>query len=278
MSKIKLGCETYTWQMPGEQFKGKLPHIMEITSRAGFQGLEPETSFIKELSDPDLMLENLNKYNLELPVLCLAEEWKFDRETPEERTRADMWIRFLKYFPDTLLLLVQIPGKDRSNLTVRQQHLLSCVNTIAERASEKGITCSYHPNSPKGSVFRTEDDYKVLLEGLNPELIGYTPDVGHIARGGMDPISIIQKYRDRVNCIHYKDMFENGAWAPLGEGVINFKEITRYLMNTAFEGWIIIEDECEQAIENPDGVTIMDGIYIKNELKPILNNQRVVNT
>ncbi len=37
MSKIKIGCETYTWQMPGEQYKGKLEHIMEITSRAGLR-------------------------------------------------------------------------------------------------------------------------------------------------------------------------------------------------------------------------------------------------
>ena len=55
MTKIKLACETYTWQMPGEQYKGKLEHIMEVASRAGFRGIEHDSSFLHHLSDPELM-------------------------------------------------------------------------------------------------------------------------------------------------------------------------------------------------------------------------------
>ena len=42
MNRIRIGCETYTWQMPGEQYKDKLGHIMQIMSQAGFDGFEPE--------------------------------------------------------------------------------------------------------------------------------------------------------------------------------------------------------------------------------------------
>ena len=52
MSNIRLACETYTWQMPGESYKGKLDHIMGIARKAGFEGIEPETSFFGDLSDP----------------------------------------------------------------------------------------------------------------------------------------------------------------------------------------------------------------------------------
>ena len=48
MGKIKIACETYTWQMPGESYKGKLDHIMGVISAAGFAGIEPETSFFGE--------------------------------------------------------------------------------------------------------------------------------------------------------------------------------------------------------------------------------------
>jgi inosose dehydratase len=53
MAKIELACETYTWQMPGEQYKGRLEHIMEVASNAGYKGIEPDSSFLKHLSDPD---------------------------------------------------------------------------------------------------------------------------------------------------------------------------------------------------------------------------------
>ncbi len=270
MGKIKVACETYTWQMPGESYKGKLDHIMGIASKAGFAGIEPETSFFGDLADPIKMKETLAKHNLEFAVLVHVEDWRNPKETDGERARAQQWIDYLSHFPETIYLPVQMPGKDREHLQERQKNLLSCVNALAERASAKGITCSYHPNSPMGSVFRTDEDYEILLNGLNAKHIGYTPDVGHIAKAGMDPLAIIKRYRDLVNLVHYKDMYADGRWAQTGEGVIQFKEITSYLVDTNYEGWIVMEDEADQAITDPDGVTTKDGVYVNSKIKPLL--------
>jgi inosose dehydratase len=270
MQKIRLACETYTWQMPGEQYKGKLDHIMNVINQAGFSGIEPETSFFGVLSDPLKMKDTLQKYNLELAALVHVENWRHPGETDVERANAEQWMQFLAHFPDTIYLLVQMPGSDRDNLQERQQNLLSCVNAVAQRATDKGIVCSYHPNSPEGSVYRTREDYKILLEGLNPDCIGYTPDIGHIAKVEMDPLEIIKEYRSLINLVHYKDMFSDGSWAPTGEGIIDVKGITQYLIDTDYRGWIIMEDECDAAITDPDGVTFDDGKYIESQLKPML--------
>lgn len=270
MSNIKIGCETYTWQMPGEQYKGQLEHILSISRQASFQGIEPETSFLQHLSDPKLMQAALTSSQQELPVLCLVEDWLHPTETEAEKANADRWIDFLQHFPDTLFLLVQMPGKDRSHLQERQQNLLSCVNAIAKRAQDAGIECSYHPNSPSGSIYRTEEDYKVLLNGLDSRYIQYTPDIGHIAKGGMDPLLIIQEYRELVNCVHYKDMYTDGRWAALGVGDIDILGITKELKNTGFEGWIIVEDECDEAITDPDRVTLNAGRYVEQVIRPLL--------
>lgn len=57
----------------------------------------------------------------------------------------------------------------------------------------------------------------------------------------------------------------------MGEGIIDFKGITKYLKESDFEGWIIVEDECDQAIVDPDGVTLKDGgVYIEEVLRPPL--------
>lgn len=270
MSKIKIACETYTWQMPGESYKGKLGHIMRVMKQAGFGGIEPETSFFGDLSDPYKMKEILDENQLDLVALCHVEDWMHSQETENEKLNADQWIKFLAHFPDTIYLLVQMPGSNREDLRRRQQNLLSCVNAIAERATNQGISCSYHPNSPSGSIYRTEEDYKILLDGLDHNLIGYTPDLGHIAKAGMDPLSIIKAYRKFINLIHYKDMHADGQWAQTGEGVIDFKEITQYLIDTNYEGWIVMEDECDRAIHDPDGLTLDDGNYIRDQLMIML--------
>ena len=86
----------------------------------------------------------------------------------------------------------------------------------------------------------------------------------------MDPLSILQKYRSRINLVHYKDMYSDGRWAATGEGIIDFPGITRYLKDTGYEGWIIMEDECDECITDPDGVTLQDGIYINEIILPII--------
>lgn len=272
MHNIRLACETYTWQMPGEQYKGRLEHIMEVASRAGYKGIEPDSSFLHHLADPALMKKALSKFELELSVFCYVEDWRHARETDEERSRADAWIRFMEHFPHAIFLLVQMPGSDRKDLEERQQNLLSCVNEIARRAAAKGIKCSYHPNSPVGSVYRTEEDYKILLNGLDRSVIGYTPDLGHIAKGGMDPLSIVKEYHELVNCIHYKDMYEDGRWALMGEGIIDFVGTTNYLKTIGFDGWIVVEDECDEAITEPDLVAMKDGQYNKRVLEPLISH------
>ena len=270
MGNIRIGCQTYTWQMSGAKYLDKLEHIIQIASRAGFVGLEPETQFLGRLWDAGLMKEVLAANHIELAALTLVEDRLHPKETGEERAHADQTIEFLKRFPAAVLAIVQMPGKDRADLRERQENLLKCVNAIANRAHDQGITCTYHPNSPGGSVVRTAEDYEFFLNGLDQPVIGYAPDVGHIAKGGMDPLTVIKQYRSLVNHVHYKDMNSDGVWAAMGDGKIDFVGITAYLRDTGYKGWLIIEDECPRAVDEPDAVTMEDGVYVKKHLLPMV--------
>jgi len=271
MGQIKLSCETYTWVMPGDgSYLKRLDHIMDICNKSGMEGIEPDNSFMSMHSDPVKMKEALDQHDLKLSSLAYVEDWLHPEETQAERERADKWISFLKHFPETILLSVQMPQKNRDNLAERQKNMIQCVNAFSRRASESGITCSHHPNSPSGSAFRIRSDYDILMTGLDHDACGYCPDVGHIAKGGMDPLDILKTYRSHINLVHYKDMYINGDWAATGEGDINFKEISRYLTSIDYTGWIVMEDECDEAITNPDWLTIRDGVYILNEIRPLI--------
>lgn len=267
---VRIGCQTYTWQMSGGRYDGRLDHIIHIASEAGFEGVEPETRFLGALADPGRLAARLEEFMIELPALTLVEDWRHPRETDDERRRADACIDLLGHFPSTLLNLCQMPGADRKDLAERQRNLLACANAIAARAHDRGIVVGYHPNSPAGSVFRTADDYEILLNGLDERTIGYIPDAGHIAKGGMDPLEIIQRYYARVNHVHFKDMDAAGNWAAMGLGEIDDQAITRFLVRQGYEGWIVVEDECDAAITDPDGITRGDGRYVAQVLRPLV--------
>ena len=272
MVKPRLACQTYTWQMSGD-YVGRLDHILSLLGGTGFAGVEPETQFLGKLADPGAMRAALDEAGVELAALCLVEDWIGDEETPDERARADECEEFLAHFPGTLLNLCQMPTSrpaDPDQLRRRQDNLFSCVHAIARRFTDRGIACGYHPNSPDTSIYRTEADYRVLLDGLDESVLRWIPDVGHIAKGGMEPLALLREYRSLICHIHYKDMDDAGAWQEMGQGSIDYHAITSFLVESGFDGWIVVEDESDRAVPQPDEVTVDDWAWIERELVPIV--------
>ena len=271
MSQIKFGCQFYTWQMSGDRYVGKLPEILNIVKPAGFTGIESETGMLGSYyDDPSTLKDLLAQYNLELGAIAFVCNWANPDETEQERSEAEQVFSYARSFPGAHLVLVQAPGKDRSNLRLRQQNLISCVNAVAARAVDQGLSCSYHPNSPDGSVIRIEDDYKILLGELNSSVVGFAPDTGHIARGGMDVLKILKTYRPLIKHVHFKDITTSGAWTAMGAGIIDFPVIVTMLKDTGYAGWIMIEEESPEAEVDPNTATTKNGEYLRRSLLPIV--------
>ena len=279
MSKIKFGSEVYTWFMDGygEGNNNKLGHMAKVIGKAGFTGIEPmvlepyDTYWLGDFKDPAKLKDALDEAGIELAALALICKWDGAEETESERACADWTIETLKLFPGAALGTVPLPD-GRHELQQRRINLVNNINRVSRRATDAGLKCSFHPNSPPASIVRTQYDYDVVLSSLDPKATGWTPDVGHIARGGMDVIETMNKWQHLVNHIHYKDFSGNGPepWAQMGTGKLDFHRITEWLTLRNYEGWIICEDECEDAIKNPDGVTTQNGEWCQENLAPLV--------
>ena len=271
MSQIKFGCQFYTWQMSGDRYAGKLPDILNIVKPAGFAGIESEPGMLGSYyNDPSMLQDLLAQFNLQLGAIAFVCDWANPDETEEERAEAERVFRYVKSFPEAHLVLVQMPGKDRSNLRQRQQNLISCVKALAARAVDQGLVCSYHPNSPEGSVIRIEEDYEILFDQLDSSLVGFAPDTGHIVRGGMDVHKILNTYRPLIKHVHFKDITSSGGWTAMGAGVIDFPAIVTMLKDTGYTGWIMIEEESPEAEVDPNTATTKNGEYLRRSLLPIV--------
>ena len=281
MSKIKFGSEVYTWFMQGtgKGYDNKLDHMIKIAGQSGFTGIEPmillaskdlgcSEYWLGDFKDPAKLKDALAEHGVELAGFALVCSWDAEDETADERAAADYAIETLtKHFPGAMLGTVPLPT-GRKNLQERRLNLVKNVNAVSRRAKDAGLVCSFHPNSPPPSLVRTQEDYDVVLSSLNPDVTGWTPDVGHIARGGMDVIATLDKWSHLVNHIHYKDFSGNGPepWSKMGTGKLDFHRITEWLTTHHYEGWIICEDEAHEAVDDPDGVTLQNGQWCKDNL------------
>lgn len=266
---FRFGSEVYTWFMSGNgtTHQGRLGHMIEIIAQAGFTGIQPIFTWMGELVDPDRLEAKLKEQGIELAAVALALEWNGTEETHSERLIANNAISLLERFPGAVLNTVQIPT-GRHNLEARRRSLVNIVNTVSARAKEKGVPCSFHPNSPHTSIIRTEEDYKVVLESLDTTVTGWTPDVGHIINGDMDPLTKMKEYASLINHVHYKDWDGNPEFTLMGSGKVDLLSITQWLKDINYGGWIICEDEGKEALDDPDFVTLHDGRWITNDLIP----------
>jgi inosose dehydratase len=269
----RFSCQTYAWEMSGDRYIGQLHRFLDIANEAGFAGLEPEPVMLGDYRNISAAHAAIDGSGVALSSVAFVAGWRGRVESEQERAEADHYIRFLQSFPESRMVLVQAPGADREDLRERQQNALGCINAVARRAADAGVTATFHPNSPAGSVFRERGDYDILLTGLDDRVVNYTPDVGHIARGGMDPLDIVRTYRERVDHIHLKDFAADG-WKRTGEGAVDFAGIVRYLHGTGFDGWIVVEDESPSAVADPDEVTLASGRYVRSTLAPIVAGAR----
>lgn len=269
---FRFGSEVYTWFMSndGQTYNGQLGHMIEVIAKAGFSGIQPIHFWMGDLSNPDRLEAKLRQQGIELAAIALALDWNEKEETEKERNEADQTISLLQRFPGAILCTVQKPS-GRHNLTSRRRSLVNIVNSVSRRAMEKGVPCSFHPNSPHTSITRTEEDYRVILESLDSTATGWTPDVGHIINAGMDPLEKMKEYASMINHVHYKDWDGEPEFALMGKGKVDFMAITQWLKDTGFDGWIVCEDEGKEALEDPDFVTLHDGRWIKEDLLPQLN-------
>lgn len=268
---FRFGSEVYTWFMSGNgtTHQGRLDHMIEIISQAGFTGIQPIFTWMGDLVNPDLLEAKLKEQGIELAAVALALEWNGNGESDEERRIADNAIALLQRFPGAVLNTVQIPT-GRHDLAARQKSLVNIVNTVSARANALGVPCSFHPNSPHSSIIRTEEDYKIVLESLDATVTGWTPDVGHIINGDMDPLTKMKEYASLINHVHYKDWDGNPEFTLMGRGKVDLLGVTQWLKDINYSGWIICEDEGEEALDDPDFVTLHDGRWILNDLIPNL--------
>lgn len=266
-NSIQFGAEVYTWYMNGNGLThaGKLSHMIEITAQAGFKGIEPIHYWMGDLKDPAKLKDKLTEQGIDLVAIALCLKWNDSTTTDAEKKDTAETIEILRHFPGALLCLVQIPT-DRQDIPSRRRRLLDHLHRTAVQAADQGIRSTFHPNSPHHSITRTEEDYYYLLSGLDPILCGWTPDVGHIINGGMDPLDTMKKYKTLINHVHYKDWDGQPEFALMGHGQVDFVGITRWLKEINYTGWIMCEDEGQEAIENPDQVTLHDGSWVKNNL------------
>jgi inosose dehydratase len=117
-------------------------------------------------------------------------------------------------------------------------------NEIGKRLmNEYGVKLAYHPEQVE---VRT-GLWKRVLEASDGRYLGFLPDTGHLASGGVDPAAVCREHHSRLVCVHLKDFRPEGekpamvGKLPFGQGSVNLPAVVDTLRDLNFAGHVMGE-------------------------------------
>lgn len=140
------------------------------------------------------------------------------------------------------------------------QRLMRHITDISRIAWQQyGVRPVIHPHA--GGCIEFADELAQLVKAIPHEVAGLCLDTGHLFYSGMDPVTSLQDYWQRIDYLHFKDVNEskwrdalsrgldfftacaNGVMCPLGQGAIDYAAVQALLAERHYQGWVTIEQE-----------------------------------
>jgi len=147
-------------------------------------------------------------------------------------------------------------------------------NQVGKIMKEHGIQFGYHNHNFEFDVVEGKIPYiDVMLAELDKDLVTMELDMFWTTKAGRDPVDIIKKYPGRFQLYHMKDMYTREApyfttvgeddFAPVGEGVINFKEILAVKDIAGMKYMIVEQDLSKNGVPFEDIKTSITNLKTK---------------
>jgi sugar phosphate isomerase/epimerase len=122
-------------------------------------------------------------------------------------------------------------------------------------------------NHPTPSKYARPETVLYRVDGLDPR-IGACAYTGHWMRSGVNPLEALRALKGRIQDVHLKDLNMFGRKeafdVPFGQGKANIRDILAELTLQDYAGYISIEHEKKEDIDNPSSAVKKGLEYIKN--------------
>lgn len=129
-------------------------------------------------------------------------------------------------------------------MTGGAENLAGILDTLGEKCKKAGLKLLYHNHDFE---FKKDENGVVvidyLLENCNPKYVNFQMDLFWVTKAGADPVAYFKKYPKRFKIWHVKDMNEDGWFAPVGTGSIDFGPIQAQKKLSGMKYYMVEQDK-----------------------------------
>jgi sugar phosphate isomerase/epimerase len=238
--KITVGAHVWVYAatQPRYDVSPILDQIFSDMSYAGFDGVETMEQPLRSAVYTEQIKELINKYGIKLIGSSYgADFWDKEKHNQIYEDVDLIFSNMASVGGRTFGVTVGEPaGRQKTEEEFdNQAALLKKVIALGEK---KGIVLNLHNHTAE--VENNMYDLRGTLKRIPDIKLG--PDLNWLLRAGINPIDFLREFRKQIVFMHLRDQLSNGKWPEsLGEGDVNFKEISDVLNEINFSGDVIVE-------------------------------------
>ena len=260
MLNVRIGHTLLTWDVFAhpENIETGIRDAAEL----GFAGVETGGQLYDwwEKNRPGQLKSILHDVGIPMVTLFQSGEWTDPEAEGSILENARSWSEAIRGMGGEMLMLVpgrrhEVPPPGLDDFT----RMADLMNRVGRVAHDAGIDATMHPHW--GTAAETRLEIELLLSLLDPGLVGFAPDTGQIAKGGADPMPVVERWASRVRYVHMKDLSPEWeemrkagvplrspeGYAEVGQGVIDFRRLLAILDGVDYRGWLMAElDEAKR--------------------------------
>lgn len=237
-STIQVGYAAIAWGGDDSQA------ITDLSS-LGYPGIQIRANAVKEFPDPHTLKDLLDQHQLKLAAFSSGDVLI---DPSQEAANQAMHEANAKYVSAVGGTFLQVIGTfSHNNMTFsdedykRQAMLLT---EVSKRVSVYGVKTGLHNHM--GSIAQSPEQLERIMDASDPKYVKLLLDTGHYKQGGGDPAAAVKKYKDRLICLHLKDVKPSSLssgyeFTELGHGTVDFPAVIAALHSIRFQGWVIVE-------------------------------------
>jgi sugar phosphate isomerase/epimerase len=252
---LKVGCQTFTWEMLGRNWNGGPDDLLEAIAEGGYAGIEITDTMIGHYADsPDNFAASLKKHGLTLASFAMGSKSGFTvrQEIESDLRSTQRWIDFAATFSGALVSIGSATVVSEGPRAEKFETAAEFYNRAGELGKASGVHIAVHPSSHHNTLLFDRADYDRIFSLIDKNLVGWVPDTGHILRGHADILDTLRTYQDRIRYLHLKDVDANGKWAMLGKGICDTPAVIDIVAAAPrFNGWLVLEEESDTAAADP---------------------------
>jgi len=271
---MKLGFGMATWIAYGSYNYERFHLMLDELALAGYDGLESAQPFILNIwgHKPAEFKKLMDMHGLALSATYAGIDFRTPEATRASVNSANRLIEFYSQVGCRHFLMDIRNEKNSQGYNL--DHIMSTytdeelagaggvANSLGKYAEEHGMRLSFHTHW--GTFFEDAETFGKFWAATDPDLVSLCPDVGQIQLCGQDPVAYVRSNIDRItDYVHYKDVAiksrmkgelwpgysvpdndggygidSAGRFIETGRGDVDFKSITKILLDHGFDGWI----------------------------------------